>query len=216
MTVKVILFDFDGTLADTLDTLVGITNRLAGEFGYKPTTKEEVETLKNLSSRQVIKQSRVSIFKLPFLIRKVKKQLSEELPKVTEFSGIKEAIFQLKGQELKLGILTSNSSENVKMFLKAKGLIDSFDFIQSGAAIFGKSQVLKRFMWANSFQPEDVIYVGDETRDIEAAQKSNIKVIAVSWGFNSRQVLEKYRPDFLIDSPGELIDVIRSLQPGNL
>jgi phosphoglycolate phosphatase-like HAD superfamily hydrolase len=50
--------------------------------------------------------------------------------------------------------------------------------------------------------------VGDETRDIEAAKKSHIKVIAVSWGFNSRQVLEKYSPDFLIDYPGELIDVI--------
>lgn len=215
MTVKVILFDFDGTVADTLDTLVGITNRLAGEFGYKPTTKEEVETFKNLSSRQVIKQSRVSIFKLPFLIRRVKKQLSGELPKVAEFSGMKEAIFQLESQGLRLGIVTSNSAENVKLFLRAKGLLDSFEYIQSGAAIFGKSQVLKRFMRAQSLQPEEVIYVGDETRDIEAAKRSNIKVIAVSWGFNTRQVLEKYRPDFLIDSPGELIDVIRSLQPGD-
>ncbi|WP_017721631.1 HAD-IA family hydrolase [Kamptonema formosum] len=215
MTVKVILFDFDGTVADTLDTLVGITNRLAGEFGYEPTTKEEVETFKNLSSRQVIKQSRVSIFKLPFLIRKVKKQLSVDLPKVAEFSGMKEAIFQLESQGLRLGIVTSNSAENVKLFLKAKGLLDCFTWIQSEAAIFGKSQVLKRFMRANSLQPEEVIYVGDETRDIEAAQKSNIKGVAVSWGFNTRQVLEECRPDFLIDSPGELIDVIRSLQPGN-
>jgi phosphoglycolate phosphatase-like HAD superfamily hydrolase len=84
MTVKVIIFDFDGTLADTLDTIAGITNRLAGEFGYKPTTKEEVENLKTFSSRQVIKQSGVSILKLPFLIRKVKKQLSREMDKVPE------------------------------------------------------------------------------------------------------------------------------------
>lgn len=215
MTVKVIIFDFDGTLADTLDTLVCITNRLAGEFGYKQTTKEEVETLKNLSSRQVIKQSRVSIFKLPFLIRKVKKQLNSELPKITEFPGIKEALFCLKVQGLQLGILTSNSSDNVRLFLRSKGLLDCFDFIQSGAAIFGKSQALKRFMRAKSLQPEEVIYVGDETRDIEAAKTSNIKVVAVSWGFNSRQVLAEYSPDFLIDSPEELMDVIRSLRPGN-
>lgn len=215
MTVKVIIFDFDGTLADTLDTIAGITNRLAGEFGYKPTTKEEVETLKNFSSRQVIKQSRVSIFKLPFLIRKVKKQLSLEIAKIPEFSGLKEAIYDVKNQGLALGILTSNSADNVRCFLEANSLIDCFEFIQSGAALFGKSQVIKRLMRAKGLQPEEVIYVGDETRDIEAAKKSNIKVIAVSWGFNSRQVLEKYSPDFLIDSPGELIDVIRSLQAGN-
>jgi phosphoglycolate phosphatase len=215
MTVKVILFDFDGTVANTLDTLVCITNRLSGEFGYKPTTKEEFEGLKNLSSRQVIKQSRVSIFKLPFLIRKVKKHLSSELPKIAEFYGIKEAIFCLKSQGFQLGILSSNSSDNVRLFLKAKGLLDCFDFIQSGAAIFGKSQALKRFMRAKSFQPEEVIYVGDETRDIEAAKRSKIKVVAVSWGFNSRQVLAEYSPDFLIDSPEELMNVIKSLQPGD-
>jgi phosphoglycolate phosphatase-like HAD superfamily hydrolase len=63
-----------------------------------------------------------------------------------------------------------------------------------------------------SLNPEEVVYVGDETRDIEAAKKSQIKVIAVTWGFNSKQVLAAQNPDFLIDRPEELIKVIESLQ----
>jgi len=60
--------------------------------------------------------------------------------------------------------------------------------------------------------PEEVIYVGDETRDIEASQKINIKVIVVSWGFNSRTVLAEHNPDFLIHQPQELIEVMKSLR----
>ena len=75
MTAKVIIFDFDGTIADTIDAIVNITNCLAVEFGYKQTSQEELIQLKSLSSRAIVKQSGVSIFKLPFLIRKVKLEL---------------------------------------------------------------------------------------------------------------------------------------------
>jgi phosphoglycolate phosphatase-like HAD superfamily hydrolase len=67
-------------------------------------------------------------------------------------------------------------------------------------------------MKINNLSSEEVIYVGDETRDIEASKKINIKVIAVSWGFNSGEVLAKHNPDFLIHKPSELIEVLRSLQ----
>lgn len=59
---------------------------------------------------------------------------------------------------------------------------------------------------------EEVIYIGDETRDIEAARKSYVKAIAVSWGFNSKEVLAEQNPDFLIHQPQELIKVIENLQ----
>jgi phosphoglycolate phosphatase len=59
-----------------------------------------------------------------------------------------------------------------------------------------------------------VIYVGDETRDIEAARKIQIQVIAVSWGFNSREVLAEQKPDFLISHPSQLIEVVRGESPG--
>ncbi|PSB03825.1 HAD family hydrolase, partial [Merismopedia glauca] len=60
--------------------------------------------------------------------------------------------------------------------------------------------------------PAKVIYVGDETRDIEAARKSKIKAIAVCWGFNFREILAKYKPDFLIDRPSQLLEVVQHLE----
>ena len=85
-----------------------------------------------------------------------------------------------------------------------------FDFIYSGTT-FGKSKVINKLLNQNNINPQQAIYVGDETRDIEAARKSNIRAIAVSWGFNSKELLAAQNPDFLIHQPNELIDVIGSL-----
>ncbi len=212
MSKKVIIFDFDGTLADTLDALIDITNRLAGEFGYPPTTPEEVPKLRNLSSREIRRLAGISIFKLPFLLKKVRDNLHNEIHRLNAISGIKESLIYLKTQGNCLGILTSNSEENVRLFLKKHGIENLFSFIYSETTVFSKDKALRKLMKKKNLRADEVIYVGDETRDIEASKRIHIKVIAVSWGFNSREVLAKHNPDFLIHEPCELIKVLGSLQ----
>ncbi len=212
MSVPIILFDFDGTIADTLDSLIKITNRLAGEFGYKQTTEEDIATLKNMNSMQVIKTSGIPVFKIPFLLQRVKLELNHEIPILKPIPGIFEALYLLKNKDIKLGILTSNSQENVKGFLERNEMTTLFNFIDAGATLFGKSKAIKNFLKKEGVQPEQVIYVGDETRDIEAAKKVKIKVIAVSWGFNSKAVLAKHNPDLIIDKPQELMAAVDRLQ----
>ncbi len=209
--LKAIIFDFDGTVADTFDTIVAISNRLSLEFGYKQAAPEEIEHIRNLSSREIIRQSGVSIFKLPFILRKLKNQLNNEIYRLNPLPGIDEALADLKMQGYRLGIITSNDRDNVMLFLEKNNLQELFEFIYSGANIFGKSRVINRFLKQAHLAPEEVIYVGDETRDIEAAKRSNIKMIAVSWGFNSKTVLAEHNPDFLIHHPNELIQVISTL-----
>lgn len=212
MTAKVIIFDFDGTIADTLDAIVNISNRLALEFGYKQTSFAEITQLKNLNSREIIKQSGISIFKVPFLIRKVKAELNKEITEVKPIIGIKEALIELKAQGNNLLIITSNSKDNVVLFLEKNNLEYLFSSIYSGATLFGKSKIINNILKQEDINIEQVIYVGDETRDIESAKKSKIKAIAVTWGFNSKEVLTEQNPDYLIHKPHELINVIKSWQ----
>lgn len=212
MTAKVIIFDFDGTIADTLDAIVKISNRLAADFGYKQTSLAEINYLKNLNSREIIKQSGISIFKVPFLVRKVKSELNKEIHCLKPIPGIKEALIEIKEQGEQLFIITSNSKENVILFLEKNNMQDLFNFIYSGATLFGKSKIINNILKQQNINYEQVTYVGDETRDIEAAKKSKIKAIAVSWGFNSKEVLAAQNPDFLIHQPDELINIIASSQ----
>lgn len=212
MTVKFIIFDFDGTVADTFDAIVDITNQLAPEFGYKQTTQDELIQIRKMTSREIIKQSGISIFQLPFLLKKVKVGLNNRIHSLTPIFGMKEALIHIKTQGYQLGIITSNDRENVVKFLQNNDFPNLFDFIYSGTSLFGKSKVINKFLRQYKLKREEIIYVGDETRDIEAAKKSYIKVIAVAWGFNAKEVLLKQEPDFLVDQPNELISVITAWQ----
>jgi len=211
MSVKVIIFDFDGTLADTFDAVVRISNRLANEFGYKPAAPADVAKIRSLSSREIIKQSGVSLFKIPFLLKRLKADLHYEIPQLSPVVGIQEALIKLNHKGNRLGILTSNSEENVRLFLNKHEMAGLFSFIDSETKLFSKHKVLRKFLQKNFLTSEEVIYVGDETRDIEAARKINMKAIAVSWGFNSKEALAAQNPEFLIHKPNELIDVIGRL-----
>jgi len=212
MTIKVIIFDFDGTVADTFDALLTISNNLASEFGYTPTSPEEISQIKDLTTREIIRRSGVAVYKIPFLLRKVISELNSKIHVLYPVEGMKTALFELKKQGNKLGIITSNDQENVRIFLQNNGLLELFTFIYGGTRIFGKSRVINSFLHQANLCPEEVIYVGDETRDIEAAKKSNIKIIAVSWGFNSQNILKQQNPDFLIEHPQQLLEVIKLLQ----
>ena len=212
MTAKVILFDFDGTIADTYQVIANITNQLSTEFGYKALDEEELLLIKNLSSREIVKRSEISIFKLPFLVRRIRTELKKEIAELNAISDMVRVLLRLKSTGYILGIVTSNTRENVDIFLNKHGLNSIFSFIYSGTAIFGKHRVLKQVVREHRLKKSDVIYVGDETRDVRSARKSGIAIIAVSWGFNSAEILQEHKPNYLVDRPQELLEAIADWQ----
>ncbi|HEY9751739.1 MAG TPA: HAD-IA family hydrolase [Coleofasciculaceae cyanobacterium] len=207
-----VLFDFDGTIADSFDAVLAIANRLAVNFGYPITPPETVEYLRQLGSREVLQVVQVSPFKLPFLLRRLRAELNQEITQLKPFPGIPEALADLKNQGHSLGIATSNSVENVRLFLQANHLSNHFDFLASGLTIFGKSRILRQMIRQEDILSQQVIYVGDETRDIEAAHQLKLPVIAVAWGFNSVETLRRHNPDYLAKSPQDLPAIVASHQ----
>lgn len=207
---KTIIFDFDGTLADTFEVILSITNHLALEFGYEPVGEKDIPKLQNLSSKQILRQSGISFFKIPFLIRRLRRELESRLTDVNLFPGIKELILDLKAEGYTLGIITSNSEENVTKLMAINGLANSFDFIKSSSSLFGKHKSIAKSLKREKIKREDVFYVGDETRDLDGAKKAGVKAIAVAWGFNSPAVLARHNPDFLAHQPQELREFIKN------
>ena len=208
MTAKVVLFDFDGTIADTYNAIAKITNQLSSEFGYKALKEEELLLLKKLSSREIIKLSEISIFKIPFLVRRVRSELSKEIADLSPIAGISSVLFELKSRGYTLGIVTSNNTKNVEIFLRNNKLNSLFSYIYSSTSIFGKHRIINQAIKDNKLRKADVIYVGDETRDVRSSRKSNIGIVAVTWGFNAAEILQEYNPDYLANSPQELLKAI--------
>ena len=208
MAAKVVLFDFDGTIADTYQAIANITNQLSSEFGYKPVDSEELLLLKNLSSREIVKRTEISIFKIPFLVKRVRAELGKEIANLKPIPDINRVLVELKNQGYTFGIVTSNVKVNVDIFLAKNNLDGLFDFIYSSTSIFGKHRVINQVIKQHHLRRSEIIYVGDETRDIRSSRKCQIKVIAVSWGFNSAEILAEYKPDLLVSTPQELLEAI--------
>ncbi|OGX08881.1 MAG: hypothetical protein A2Z88_10025 [Omnitrophica WOR_2 bacterium GWA2_47_8] len=203
MKPRIFIFDFDGTIADTYRHSVEIFNQLAEEFHYKPILPEEVAKLKNKSSLELIRYFRIPILKLPAIIAKGKKKFEKRVSVIEPISGIKECLTQLKNSGTQLGILSSNSRELIIGFLNNHRM-DMFDFVHTTSKVWSKNISLQKLIFKNRFRKEQIVYVGDEVRDILAAQKLGIKIAAVTWGYNSAQNLQQYNPDFLIHKPEEL------------
>lgn len=209
--IDTFIFDFDGTIADSFFTVVTICNKLAQEFGYPVASEAEINQLRNLSSRQIIRQSGVSIFHLPLLIRRLKAEVNQVVHHLKPIAGMPETLTTLKQRGYRLGILTSNGRDNVEVFLASNEMDNLFDFIYSGATLFGKNRLIRRCLYQQHLKPTQVAYVGDETRDLEAASKIRVCAIAVTWGFNTAAVLADHQPDFLLSHPSELITVANIL-----
>lgn len=208
---KTIIFDFDGTIADTLETIATLYNKIAHDFNCKPVSFEEKEKFRSMKTHEFLKECNIPVILLPMLAIKIKAELKFEIRKVKAIAGIVEALNEIKKAGYSIGVMSSNSVENINIFLQENSIEKLFDFVHSGKNIFGKDKVILRVISKNKLNKKEVIYVGDETRDIEALKRIKIPIIAVSWGFNSHQILEKLNPEGLIDNPNELLPEIEMI-----
>lgn len=212
MKTPFLIFDFDGTIANTIppvENIVRLFNKISKDIKFNKTiTKQDVERLREKSLREIVKELHIRFFKLPFIIKKARKELKKDLETSNPFPGIVETLLELKKMGLSLGIITSSKKEDVENFLKRHKL-NVFSAIHSESNLFGKSRAISHFLKKQNLQKDDVIYIGDEIRDIDAARKSGIKIISVTWGFNGKKGLLKRIPDFLIDTQEELLKIFK-------
>jgi phosphoglycolate phosphatase len=209
-----IIFDFDGTIADTFDLALEIYNMIAPEYNSKPAGPEDHELLRVKKPQELLKIYGVSRLKLLSLLLRVRKELSSRIHEIKLVDGMEVSLREIRNSGYKMGILTSNSVSNVSKFLDINNLSCYFDFIYSGRSLFGKEKVIRRLFIHENLSADRVVYVGDETRDIEASKNTGIPVVAVSWGLNRRDVLASLSPDQIADEPKELLGCLQHIFKG--
>ena len=170
----------------------------------------EVEHLRHLSLKQLIDHLNIPKRRLPSLLARGTGLMRGSITRLRMIDGMNEVLLELRRHVDSFGILTSNATANVDIFLKTHGLREQFDFISSTSKLTGKAKHLKAIRKTFSIRPDEMLYIGDELRDVKASQKAGIPVAAVTWGFNSRESLAAESPDYLIDRP---TDFLRLLDP---
>jgi len=204
MKYRSLVFDFDGTIADTLEEGLKIYNRMAGQHNLRTIQEDEVHYLRQMKLSDFLEHLAVPKRLVPKLLYKGTRMLKARIGKLPLIEGMGEVLPNLRSKSEHFGILTSNSTENVQLFLRNHGIEDVFSFISSTSKLTGKSKHLSSIRRTFSIKAEEMIYIGDEIRDVKAAKKAGISMAAVGWGFNAPEALAGTNPNFLFHQPDEL------------
>jgi HAD superfamily hydrolase (TIGR01509 family) len=205
---KTVIFDFDGTLANSVDLIFNLYNEHATEFGYDPVTWDEIPSLRRMSYAKAMKTKKVKARRLPKILLTLSKEMHSRMDDVMPYKGVVDVLHQLQKQGYSIGVLTSNQAPLVNTFFKKHGF-PSFDFVVSEKTIFGKDKALRRIIKRFGLDADQIIYVGDEPRDVTASRKAGVRVIGVSWGIAGLEGFEKVAPDTLVHTPAELLSAIK-------
>jgi phosphoglycolate phosphatase len=206
MAYRLAVFDFDGTLADSIAHAVAIFQRLGPSLGLKPF--DDVAAARAMPARQLMKKLGVSYFRLPRLMRAFQAAAAEGAENLQLQPGIIEMLTTLHERGIRLGILSSNREDNIRACLRTNGVEHFFEFIFGYPKLFGKARALRRILKAEKIPREEVIYIGDELRDLEAARKAKIDCAAVSWGWHVPEMLEEAGPTAMIRTPADLLTLV--------
>ncbi len=202
-----LLFDFDGTIADSIHPLFEMLNKMAPEIGVQPVTWDEFDRLRDLTPRQILRELKLPLFKMPRLISMVLEEYMHIISHLKPCEGILELLSELKQRQIRHALLSSNDDQNLAAFL-TQYQIDSFAWVEGTEGVLNKSSYLRKQIRKHKLGQYDLYYIGDEIRDIEAARRNKIKSIAVSWGLHSHQHLQKQQPNYLVDKPSEILDIM--------
>ena len=200
---ETIIFDFDGTIANSLPVIYEVGSDILKDYSDENISPKEVEKLKESGIKDALRRFDIPIYKFPFLLLKLHVELYKRVDEVSYFPGIKKLINSLK-KDYKFGIFTNNRKKTVNKFL-TNNKLNYFEFVEDNPFLRKKEKKLKK-MSGNV-----IAYVGDQVGDIEAAKNSDILAVGVSWGVDSKGKLKRSGADFVAKKPEDLTSFFKDL-----
>lgn len=205
--VRLVIFDFDGTLSDSGDWFLSVIDQLARRFRFRTVAPDQVEMLRHKSSREVIDFLGISRWKMPLIARHLRKLVGRNAHEIELFPGTPDLLERLADTGVKIALVTSNSEANARKILGEEHAA-RIDFYACGSSLFGKAPKFRRVLKKMGIPAAQALAVGDETRDVDAAREVGMRAGSVLWGYASEAVLTALQPDALFRKPQDIIDYV--------
>ena len=200
MNYRLVIFDFDGTLADSFRCFLEVLDEAATRYHFRKIDREQLAVVRKFDARQLMRHLGLSLWKLPRVARYVGQGMARNAGQIPMFEGASTLLRQLSKGGRVLAIVSSNLRATVQEVL---GQADSklVAYYECGASLFGKRSRLERIVRQSGCSPAECIYVGDELRDLEAARQARVAFGAVCWGYTQPATLIAAAPDHVFESP---------------
>lgn len=204
---RAVIFDFDGTIADSLRAVVEVLEGLPGvEHDHK-----KLQRLRGLSVPELMRALDVPPWRALMFMMRARQMLKHHMHGIAVHVGMADAIATLHQHGVPLYVLSTNSTENVQKYLQWHRLSQYFTTVSGGASMWGKAPRLLKLIEQGNVDVANSWYVGDETRDVSAARAVGLKSVSVTWGYNTRPALERKAPDALADTAEQLLEALKDV-----
>lgn len=205
--IKNIIFDWSGVISDDFPVVYETMMGLFKKFGVKEVTlekfKKEWEQPYMLNCNKYIpelsKEKADALYKVIY-----KAVISKHSPKI--FPHMKDTLIRFNKAGVNMIIISSHISEYLVSDIKKFGLDKLFKEVNGG--VHDKAEIINKVIKRNSFKPEETIFIGDTTHEIQAGKKGGVKTAAVIWGYQEEERLKSSHPDFIIHNLKELESII--------
>lgn len=210
MKEKLIIFDYDGVIVDSLTSMLDIFKDICNEIKHKNFLKEkDLQESDSMVFEDVIKDINVPKEKREFFIGKIRQLLRERGKHLNLFPEIGDIMRKLNKKNY-TAIISNNYKEVVYTLLKINNLEKSIDLIIGAESQNTKSEKINIVVTKFNIKKENVFFVGDTVSDIRESKKSNIKSIAVLWGYQKLNKLETENPTFIAKDPRALLEILQT------
>jgi len=207
---NILVFDFDGTLAQSLDLSVAIYNEWAQIKGFRIVTKELWCEIKMMSPHEVMRTLGLSWYQVSQVVSHIRKATYEKNVEIKPTANIADLLVSLKQDQNRLFILSSNSIDNITRFL-IRNELNCFEAVYGGYGLFKKHYQLNKLKKLFPLTSYNMYYIGDEVRDIQCAHRAKVHSIAVGWGANNASALATYNPDLLVEKVEDFYPMFKLL-----
>jgi phosphoglycolate phosphatase len=206
MPFSLAIFDLDGTLVDSFPWFLRTINDVADRFGFRRVRDEDVEGLRHASTGEILSRLEVPLWKLPAIARHARRLKGEAAAEISLFAGAEAMLRTLAENSVQLALVTSDSEVNARQKLGVSATL--FSHFDCAASVFGKPAKFRRVIRRAGIAPAEVISIGDEVRDIEAARAVEIACGAVSWGYAAPAALRALAPDYMFEDMRDIADTL--------
>ena len=205
---RAVIFDFDGTIADSFEYVFGYLKKEAKNT--KNYTVIEKHALRHMSMKRLALHLGVSPWRLATVYFRGRRYMRTHMEYVQSFAGMSDAIRKLHADGFKLYIVSANSKHNIQLFIKREGLGGCFSAVRGSSGYGGKSNLIRTLMVRHRLHKDNTCYVGDETGDVVAAARAGIPCLGVTWGFADPDKLRQVGPDAIAKRPEDIPKIVKA------
>ena len=203
--MKLLLFDFDGVLVDSLDVYEKTVTDCLNVIG-QPLTRGREEFLELFEGNFYASLAEKGVNMDKFITASVDILSKVNYADMKPFDAIRPVLRELKKNH-PLVVISSNDTPTIKEALRLYDFEGIFDDVLGSDFMFSKKEKILHVIQKYSVTLEDIYYIGDTTGDIKEGKEAGVKTVGITWGWHSKERMASSRPDHLFDKPEDLLQL---------